>query len=97
MPTRTHRLTASCSWYALQLIANPDVVEEFFYLVARYVMACPEPLVETTLLESVVPVGLLGLQLQHREAHRGILHCLETVRGSKICSVHAHLLHDSCK
>ncbi|CAB1115460.1 unnamed protein product [Ectocarpus sp. CCAP 1310/34] len=61
--------------------ANPDVVEEFFYLVGRFVDYCPDPLVTSPLLSSLVRCGMVGLQLHHREAQRGVLHCLEEVVG----------------
>eukprot|EP00903_Cladosiphon_okamuranus_P011653 g10961.t1 len=61
--------------------ANPDVVEEFFYLAGRFVDYCPEPLVSNPLLSSVVRCGMVGLQLHHREAQRGVLHCFEEVVG----------------
>ncbi|CAM9364111.1 unnamed protein product, partial [Hapterophycus canaliculatus] len=61
--------------------ANPDVVEEFFYLIGRFINYCPDPLVSSPLLSSVVRCGMVGLQLQHREAQRGVLHCLEEVVG----------------
>ncbi|CAN0313886.1 unnamed protein product [Pylaiella littoralis] len=61
--------------------ANPDVVEELFYLVGRFVHHCPEPFVSSPLLPSVVRCGLVGLQLHHREAQRGVLHCFEEVVG----------------
>lgn len=64
--------------------ANPDVVEEFFYLTARFVDYCPEPLVSSPLLSSIVQCGVVGLQLHHREAQRGVLHCLEEVVGLAI-------------
>ncbi|CAN0568707.1 unnamed protein product, partial [Ectocarpus sp. 12 AP-2014] len=61
--------------------ANPDVVEEFFYLVGRFVDYCPDPLVASPLLSSLVRCGMVGLQLHHREAQRGVLHCLEQIVG----------------
>jgi hypothetical protein len=63
-----------------QLVAQPDLVEEYFYLIARFAIHCPDALLSTQPLpDEVVSLGLLGLQLQHREAHKGILHCLEEV------------------
>ncbi|CAM9473964.1 unnamed protein product [Scytosiphon promiscuus] len=61
--------------------ANPDVVEEFFYLIGRFIGYCPDPLVSSPLLSSVVRCGMVGLQLHHREAQRGVLHCFEEIVG----------------
>jgi hypothetical protein len=66
--------------HVTQLVAQPDLVEEYFYLIARFAIHCPDALLSTQPLpDEVVSLGLLGLQLQHREAHKGILHCLEEV------------------
>lgn len=56
---------------------RPDVVEEYFYLVSRYLDYCPDELVASALLASILQCGLVGLALEHREAQRGVLHCFE--------------------
>ncbi|KAG5187740.1 armadillo-type protein [Tribonema minus] len=57
-------------------LANPDVVEEYYYLLARFVQHCPRPLLEALLLPDAMRLAQLGLQLQHREAHSGVMHFL---------------------
>ena len=85
--------------------ANPDLVEEFFYLVARFIgYDCRTPLLSVRfvtrtfdsatpetytdiasyiqsppLLSSILQCGVIGLRLEHREAHQGVLHCFEKV------------------
>lgn len=56
---------------------KPDVAEEFFYLVSRFLDYCPDRLVEDELLASILRCGMVGLALEHREAQRGVLHCFE--------------------
>uniref|UniRef100_A0A7S3NIA9 Exportin-1/Importin-beta-like domain-containing protein n=1 Tax=Aureoumbra lagunensis TaxID=44058 RepID=A0A7S3NIA9_9STRA len=56
---------------------RPDVAEEYFYLTSRFLDYCPDHLVHSPLLESVLRCGIVGLALEHREAQRGILHCFE--------------------
>ena len=62
-----------------QFTANPDMVEEYFYLVARFISYCPDPLLQSPMLASVLQCGVIGLRLEHREAHQGVLHCFEKV------------------
>lgn len=64
-----------------QLTANPDMVEEYFYLVGRYLKNCPALLLVDPLLDSVVKLSIVGLRLQHREAHRGVLAFLDEFVG----------------
>ncbi|CAN0468954.1 unnamed protein product, partial [Laminaria digitata] len=42
------------------------------------------PIDDSPLLSSVVRSGMVGLQLHHREAQRGVLHCLEEIVGLAI-------------
>jgi len=56
---------------------HPDVVEEYFYLVGRAVSHCPQDLVRSPLLKSVFQCAYVGMRVQHREAHKGILVFLE--------------------
>ena len=51
-----------------QFTANPDMVEEYFYLVARFISYCPDPLLQSPMLASVLQCGVIGLRLEHREA-----------------------------
>ncbi|CAM9622957.1 unnamed protein product [Discosporangium mesarthrocarpum] len=66
--------------------SNPDMVEEYFYLVGRFVSYCPEPLLASPLLGDSIRCGVVGLQLHHREAHRGVLTCFEEVVGLGVSS-----------
>jgi len=56
---------------------RPDVAEEYFYLASRFLDYCPDTLVHSPLLASVLRCGRVGLALEHREAQRGVLHCFE--------------------
>ncbi|KAJ8611016.1 hypothetical protein CTAYLR_007057 [Chrysophaeum taylorii] len=56
---------------------RPDTVEEFFYLASRFLDYCPDELVKSPLLASILRCGVVGLALEHREAQRGVLHCFE--------------------
>ena len=57
--------------------AHPDVVEEFFFLAARTMAHCPEPLVLNPLLHSLLQCAAVGMKLDHRDANSGILTFLE--------------------
>ena len=60
---------------------SPDVVEEYFHLLARYLEHCPRKLVESPQLTHLVGAGLMGLQMQHKDATKGILHFFERLIG----------------
>ncbi|CAM9816700.1 unnamed protein product [Phaeothamnion confervicola] len=81
MLQRLSAAAAPCLESLDHLTAHPDVVEEYFYLVERVLSHCPEPLVVSPLLESVLMCGTEGLRLHHREARKGVLSCLETLVG----------------
>jgi len=57
--------------------SHPDVVEEFFFLAARTMAHCPEPLVLNPLLHSLLQCAAVGMKLDHRDANSGILTFLE--------------------
>jgi len=59
--------------------ANPDVVEEFFFMAGKMVNNCPSPLVQSPLLESLLRCAALGMKLHHRDANRGTLSFLESI------------------
>ncbi|KAG9405136.1 Transportin-3 [Aphanomyces cochlioides] len=59
------------------LVDHPDIVEEYFYLVERYVRALPWMTVP--LLPSILQGAILGLQLQHNDATKGVLSCLQLI------------------
>ena len=57
--------------------AHPDVVEEFFFMAGRMINYCPTPLVQSSLLNSLLQCAALGMKLHHRDANRGTLNFLE--------------------
>lgn len=63
-----------------QLNNFPDVAEEFFYLLSRYVGQCPEitKIGGSFLIESINRV-ILGMRMQHREANRGALNFMDSI------------------
>eukprot|EP00607_Mallomonas_marina_P008849 CAMPEP_0182423906 /NCGR_PEP_ID=MMETSP1167-20130531/9990_1 /TAXON_ID=2988 /ORGANISM="Mallomonas Sp, Strain CCMP3275" /LENGTH=682 /DNA_ID=CAMNT_0024603253 /DNA_START=1101 /DNA_END=3149 /DNA_ORIENTATION=+ len=58
---------------------RPDVVEEYFYLLARVLQTVPEPLVTSPQARVLVQAGITGLRLNQREAQKGILFFFERV------------------
>ncbi|KAL7536651.1 hypothetical protein ACHAXR_009842 [Thalassiosira sp. AJA248-18] len=59
--------------------AHPDVVEEFFFMAGRMINYCPSPLVQSSLLNSLLQCAALGMKLHHRDANRGTLNFLESM------------------
>ncbi|KDO26719.1 hypothetical protein SPRG_20517 [Saprolegnia parasitica CBS 223.65] len=57
------------------MVDNPDIVEEFFYLIERYLRCLP--LQTVPLLPSVFQCALAGLAMQHNDANKGVLSCLQ--------------------
>jgi transportin-3 len=60
---------------------NPDVVEEYFYLMARVLHVIPHMFLEYEEALTVISAGVTGLQLKHREAQKGILLFFERLVG----------------
>ncbi|OQR81942.1 hypothetical protein THRCLA_11269 [Thraustotheca clavata] len=54
---------------------NPDIVEEYFYLMERYLRCLP--LQTLSVIPSLFQCGLAGLGLQHNDANKGVLSCLQ--------------------
>ena len=52
---------------------NPCVVEEFFYMLAKVAKDAPAVLLQAQLEAGVYNAALVALQIEHREAHRGVL------------------------
>lgn len=53
---------------------KPDVVEEYFFMMAKALQFCPAPFLKFPAEAGmVVQAGLQGLGLRHREAQKGIL------------------------
>lgn len=59
------------------LTQHPDVVEELFYLMGRMVSHCPDHLVKSPMLHSLVQCAVVGMQLDHRDANKGTLNFVE--------------------
>ncbi|OQR92654.1 hypothetical protein ACHHYP_03369 [Achlya hypogyna] len=57
------------------MVEHPDVVEEFFYLMERYLRCLP--LQTVALLPSVLQCAVAGLAMQHNDANKGVLSCLQ--------------------
>ncbi|EEC51088.1 predicted protein [Phaeodactylum tricornutum CCAP 1055/1] len=60
-----------------ELTAHPDVVEELFYMMGRMMSNCPDPLVQSPLLRSLLQCAAVGMQLDHHGANKGTLKFLE--------------------
>lgn len=60
-----------------ELTIHPDVVEEFFYLIGRMMSYCPDPIVTSTLLQSVAQCAAVGMRMDHHGANKGTLKFLE--------------------
>ena len=59
---------------------KPDIVEEFFYLMGTVTSTSPLIFMQTMQSTSTVyEAGIVGLQMKHRDAHRGILNFFEKV------------------
>jgi len=55
-------------------VQKPDVVEDYYYLVAEALKRCPGPLLsDVSKIQTLLSAGILGLQLEHRQAQEGIL------------------------
>ena len=68
----------------------PDVVEEYFHLLARFLELCPKQLIQSSQLPVLISAGLTGLQLHHKDATKGILNFFE-----RLISVSGNLSADS--
>lgn len=76
--------TMSTSFFAqftsLESFAErPDVVEEYFYLLSRVIQYCPGPLLAAEGVDTFIQAGVTGLQLQHKDAQKGILSFFENL------------------
>ena len=61
-----------------EMTNHPDVVEEFFYLMERFIGHCPEPLITSPLLQSLFQCAAVGMRLDHPGANKGTLKFVET-------------------
>ena len=54
---------------------RPDVVEEYFYLMAKALEYAPLPFLQSVeASQTLIQAGVTGLQLKHKDAQKGILH-----------------------
>jgi len=58
--------------------SNPDVVEEYFYLLSRFIKYCPVKLFQGgEFLGQALKCAVVGLQVHHRDANKGVLNFFE--------------------
>jgi len=77
---------------------HPDVVEEYFYLVGRFMSYCPEPLVISPLFRTVIQWATVGLHTHHREANKGTLNFLENTVSFGLSIAQSNVVaSDACK
>jgi transportin-3 len=55
----------------------PDVVEEFFYLMGRMVSYCPDPLLTSSLLQSLFQCAAIAMRCDHHGSNKGTLKFIE--------------------
>jgi len=60
---------------------HTQVVEEYFYLLSRVISYSPAPLLLSELVGEAVSCAIVGMQVHHREANKGVLNFLENVIG----------------
>jgi hypothetical protein len=58
---------------------KPDLVEEYFYLASCALQSFPEPMFLNPTSTTIVQAGIVGLNLRHREAQKGILSFFESL------------------
>jgi len=75
-PQLDQRMRDLCGVHAAQM------VEEFFFLVARFLEFSPGPLLASPLLAGVIQCGSAGLQVDHRGVHSGITACFHHLVAS---------------
>ena len=75
--TMIQRMTASffSQFTSLEMFEKkPDIIEEFFYLMAKILTYSPLLFLQSQQdTMAVYEAGIVGLQVKHRDAHRGIL------------------------
>lgn len=70
---------------------HPDLVEEYFFLVATFLEACPLVFMQTgQLIDHILTSGVHGLALNHREARSGIISCLQHFVGAALLNPARH-------
>jgi len=60
------------------LVAQPDLVEELFFLAGRMMTHCPVPLLLSPLMTSLIKFATLSIELDHKDANRGTLSFIES-------------------
>jgi transportin-3 len=79
------------------LVAQPDVVEELFFLAGRMMTHCPVPLLLSPLLGAMIQFSTVCMKLDHKDANRGTLSFLESTIsfGIDLSRGEAHVSNDS--
>lgn len=55
-------------------VEYPDVVEEYFYMIAKALRYCPEPFVlSSSSAKTIIQSGISALALRHREAQKAVM------------------------
>jgi transportin-3 len=67
---------------------HPDIVEEFFYLMARLLQVAPIVFLDSPLSNTVLSAAIVGLNLNHREAQKGILLFVQRLVETPHCLRH---------
>jgi transportin-3 len=57
---------------------HPDIMEEFFYMMERMIVHCPDPLIRSPLLPSLLQCSALSLELDHPGVNKGTLKFLQS-------------------
>ena len=56
-----------------KFINQPDLVEEFFFLISKTIENFSLMIIHSSMIPAVIEAAIVGLQLEHREAQKGIL------------------------
>ena len=63
-----------------QFINKPDVVEEYYYFMVKVLNVCPGPMLANSAdTATLIGAGISGLELEHREAQKGIVSFFDEV------------------
>lgn len=63
-----------------QFVNKPDVVEEYYYFMVKVLNVCPGPMMANSAdTATLIGAGISGLELEHREAQKGIVSFFDEV------------------
>jgi transportin-3 len=74
-----------------QFEEHPDIVEEFYYLMARLLQVAPLLYLDSPAANTVISAAIVGLNLNHREAQKGILLFVQRLVETPHCLRHEPL------